>query len=247
MNELVVKLSHVYTTYTGEIRPTIKDINLVVKSGEFLAVVGPNGSGKTTLIDTLNGLLKISSGEIFVLSEEFTQNPQTARIDIGYIPQDFISPSTTPFLSGDVVLMGRYGKIGLLRNPDERDHEVVNNAMRLLKVDNFAKRPIGRLSGGEQQKIIIARAIAQEPKLMLMDEPFSNLDIESRKDISEKIWKLHKEQNWTTIIVTHDIYSIPKKCQRIVLMREGKIVREDKLSNIIGKIDDRRVTEDKKG
>ena len=89
---------------------------MAVNSGEFLAVVGPNGSGKTTLIDTINGLLKINRGEILVLSEDIAKNPQTARIDIGYVPQDFISPSTTPFLSGDVVLMGRYGKIGLLRN-----------------------------------------------------------------------------------------------------------------------------------
>jgi len=227
MGEVIVKLSKVDTIYEGEHLPAIKGINLEIRQGEMVSIVGPNGSGKTTLLETVNGLLKVSRGEVRVFNVDMSRDPMRARKDIGYVPQDFISDPSVPFLAQDVVLMGRYGKLGLLKSPRKVDFEIAREAMRLVGVEEFAHRPIGKLSGGEQQKVMIARTIAQEPKLLLLDEPFSNLDIDSRKEISEKICRLHEENNWTTIVVTHDLFSIPKRCNRVLVMDRGKIVAEE--------------------
>jgi len=236
MNKKVVELHEVETIYEGERFPAIKGISLEIGEGEFLSIIGPNGCGKTTLLETINGLLRISRGKVTIFGQDLRLNSRNLRKHIGYVPQDFISEPSVPFLVKDVVLMGRYGKIGLLKNPEKEDYEIVEEAMQLVGVEKFANRPIGKLSGGEQQKVMIARAIAQEPKLLLLDEPFSNLDVDSKREISEKICKLHEERNLTTVMVTHDILSIPKICNRIIIMRQGRIIAEEKAGSLIHKI-----------
>jgi len=234
MGKVIVKLLKVDTIYEGEHLPAIKDINLEIEQGEIISIIGPNGSGKTTLLETINGLLKISRGEVRVLDVDMSRYSMKVRKDIAYVPQDFISEPTVPFLAQDIVLMGRYGKIGLLRSPGKVDLEIARESMRLVGVDEFAHRPIGKLSGGEQQKVMIARAIAQEPKLLLLDEPFSHLDVDSKTEISEKICKLHEEKGWTTVVVTHDLSSIPRRCDRVLLMNRGRIVAEEDPESVIG-------------
>jgi ABC-type cobalamin/Fe3+-siderophores transport system ATPase subunit len=132
-----------------------------------------------------------------------------------------------PYTALDVVLMGRYGKIGLLRRPDEKDREKAMDALRLLDMDGLAERPMGKLSGGQQQKVMIARAVAKEPKIFLLDEPFSNLDPESRNRIPELIARLHEERALTTIIVTHDIRKMLTQCRRVVVMSDGRILADE--------------------
>jgi len=238
MPEKVVKLRDVETTYEGEHLPAIKDINLEVDLSEFIVVVGPNGSGKTTLLETINGLLKVTHGEVIVFGHDMTRNPSRVRRDIGYVPQDFLSEPSAPFIVRDVVLMGRYGKLGVLRRPERRDLEIAEGAMRLVGIDGFADRPIGKLSGGEQQKVMIARAIAQEPRLLLLDEPFSNLDIDSRRRISETLCKLHDERGLTTIMVTHDLLSIPERCDRVIVMDRGRIIVDGEPKYAVQKAED---------
>ncbi len=238
MPEKVVKLRDVETTYEGEHLPAIKDINLEVDLSEFIVVVGPNGSGKTTLLETINGLLKVTHGEVIVFGHDMARNPSRVRRDIGYVPQDFLSEPSAPFIVRDVVLMGRYGKLGVLRRPERRDLEIAEGAMRLVGIDGFADRPIGKLSGGEQQKVMIARAIAQEPRLLLLDEPFSNLDIDSRRRISETLCKLHDERGLTTIMVTHDLLSIPERCDRVIVMDRGRIIVDGEPKYAVQKAED---------
>ena len=238
MPEKVVKLRDVETTYEGEHLPAIKDINLEVDLSEFIVVVGPNGSGKTTLLETINGLLKVTHGEVIVFGHDMTRNPSRVRRDIGYVPQDFLSEPSAPFIVRDVVLMGRYGKLGALRRPKRRDLEIAEGAMRLVGIEEFADRPIGKLSGGEQQKVMIARAIAQEPRLLLLDEPFSNLDIDSRRRISETLCKLHDERGLTTIMVTHDLLSIPERCDRVIVMDRGRIIVDGEPKYAVQKAED---------
>jgi len=238
MPEMVVKLRDVETTYEGEPLPAIKDINLEVDLSEFLVVVGPNGSGKTTLLETINGLLKVTHGEVIVFGHDMTRNPSRVRKDIGYVPQYFLTEPSAPFIVRDVVLMGRYGKLGVLRRPERRDLEIAEEAMHLVGIDGFADRPIGKLSGGEQQKVMIARAIAQEPRLFLLDEPFSNLDIDSRRRISDTLCKLHDERGLTTIMVTHDLLSIPERCDRVIVMDRGRIIVDGEPKYAIQKAED---------
>lgn len=223
----VIRLEGVSTTYEGEKRAAIKDVTLTVDEGECVYVVGPNAAGKTTLLETINGLLPPSRGKVLVLGKDMRRNGREVRGVIGYVPQDFIVDPGEPYTALDVVLMGMYGKMGLLRRPSGREIEKALETMRQLGVDELSDRPVGRLSGGQQQKVMTARALAKEPRVLLLDEPFSNLDIDSRRRIPDLIGKLHEERGMTTIVVTHDAGLMMKQCDRMVVMNGGRVTADD--------------------
>jgi len=156
--DAVIRLEDVSTVYEGEKRPALRDVNLTLERSELVYVVGPNASGKTTLLETINGLLPTYKGEISVCGLNVRTQGRAVRCEIGYVPQDFMVEPGEPYTALDIVLMGRYGKIGLLRRPDRKDHEKAMEALRLLDMDGLAKRSMGKLSGGQQQKVMIARA-----------------------------------------------------------------------------------------
>jgi len=122
--------------------------------------------------------------------------------------------------------MGRFGKLGIFRKPGREDVEICLKTMRLLGVDDLAHKPVGKLSGGQQQKVMICRALAKEPKILLLDEPFSNLDPESRRSVHHLIRKLNRDQNITTLVVTHDVSLVPDPSSRVVVMVDGRIVAD---------------------
>lgn len=225
--DAIIRLEDVSTIYEGEKRPALRNVNLTLERGELVYVVGPNASGKTTLLETINGLLPAYKGTISVCGLNVRTQGGGVRCEIGYVPQDFMVEPGEPYTALDVVLMGRYGKIGLLRRPDGKDREKAMDALRLLDIDGSAERPMGKLSGGQQQKVMIARAVAKEPKIFLLDEPFSNLDPESRNRIPELIAQLHEERALTTIIVTHDIREMLRQCRRVVVMSNGRILADE--------------------
>lgn len=226
MGTLVIELRGVETIYEGERLPAIHDIDLKVKQGEFLTLIGPNGVGKTTLLETINGLLERTAGEVHVFGLEIKRQGHQIRQRIGYIPQEISFNELTPFLVRDVVLMGRFGRIGLVRRPTAADYHIIERALELVGMVDLASRPIGKLSGGQQQKAMLARALAKEPELLLLDEPFSNLDFVARQEIGDLIAKLHHELGLTTLIVLHDLDNLPPGCNRVVLMRRGRIFRD---------------------
>lgn len=223
----MIELKTVSTIYEGEKIPTLTNVSLTVQQGEFLTIVGPNGAGKTTLLETINGLLT-SRGKITVLGMDLKKYGPQIRKRIGYVPQEFTCDSLTPFLVRDVILMGRYGKIGLLRSPTAADYTAVTETMEFLSIGTLQNTPVGKLSGGQLQKVLIARALAKEPDILLLDEPFSNLDLKSRADISQKISLLHSK-GLTIVMVVHDRSSIPSACRRIITMNKGAIVSDKKL------------------
>jgi zinc/manganese transport system ATP-binding protein len=225
--EPIIRLEEVSTTYEGERRPAVIDINLTLNEHELVYVVGPNAAGKTTLLETINGLLPTSRGRVFVLGLNVRVQGKDVRREIGYVPQDFMVEPGEPYTALDVVLMGRYGKIGVLHKPDEYDLEKAMEAMRLMGVDELANRPMGKLSGGQQQKVMIARTLAKEPKILLLDEPFSNLDPDSREKVPVLIGQIHEERNMITIIVTHDIHKILRRCRRVIVMNSGRIIADE--------------------
>ncbi len=228
-----IELHAVDTIYEGEKIPSLKNINLHVNKGEFIAIIGPNGAGKTTLLETINGLLESKRGKVIVLGKELNGDGCSIRKLVGYVPQDYSIDELTPFLVSDVVLMGRFGKIGLLKPITKNDKEIAKNMIDYLGISDLSHRPIGKLSGGQAQKVMIARALAKEPEILLMDEPFSNLDFEARKDVSEKLSHFHKSKQMTFVIVIHDIASIPKVCNRIIVMDAGKIIADGKKEDIL--------------
>jgi len=225
--KFIIKLENVSTVYEGERRPALRDVSLSIEENELVYVVGPNASGKTTLLETINGLLNPFKGGIFIFGLNVKNHSRRVRAEIGYVPQDFMVEPGEPYLALDVVLMGRYGKIGVLNKPDERDREKALEAMKLLGIDELSQRPMGKLSGGQQQKVMIARAIAKEPKILLLDEPFSNLDPESKIKIPELISRLHQKKKLTTVIVTHETHRLMKICRRVVVMNNGRIMADD--------------------
>ncbi len=220
----MIELRNVSTIYEGEKIPSIKNINLKIEKGEFLTIVGPNGAGKTTLLETINGLLH-SQGDITVLGLNLKTYGTEIRKRIGYVPQEFTCDNLTPFLVKDVVLMGRFGKIGLFRSPGLKDYQVVSETMKFLSISSLQDTPVGKLSGGQLQKVLIARALAAEPDILLLDEPFSNLDIASRQDVIEKVISLY-EGGLIVLMVIHERSSIPSACRRIITMENGEIISD---------------------
>ena len=219
----VIKLENVSTVYEGESRPAIKGINLSIKRNELVYVVGPNASGKTTLLETINGLLPTFKGKVTVFGLNVQSNGRKIRCQIGYVPQDFMVKPGEPYTAIDVVLMGRYGQIGFLHHPTEEDKAKALEVMKLIGVDELANRSMGKLSGGQQQKVMLARALAKNPKILLLDEPFSNLDPDSRGQIPMLITKLHQERKLTTLIVTHDIHHMLDQCNRVIVLSGGRV------------------------
>jgi len=230
--EYIVELKNVSSSYLGEAYPAIRDITLMVKKGDFISIIGPNGAGKTTLLETIIGLIPIVRGKIRIFDKELQKDGILIRRKIGYVPQTFSIDEHSPFIVKDVVLMGRFGKIGMLNSPSKRDLELVNEFLQLLDIYHLKDRPIGKLSGGQQQRVLIARALAKEPELMLLDEPFSAIDPLFRKEFIKKFVEIHKKFDLTTIMVTHDLGSIPEICSKIYVMRGGRIVEELKVEEV---------------
>lgn len=229
----IIELKNVNTTYEGERTPSIFDINITAKQGEFIAIIGPNGAGKTTLLETINGILPYSSGNGLVFGKEIAKNKTKIRKDIGYVIQNFDIDVLAPFLCKDVIMTGRSGKIGLFRFATKNDWEAVWYSTSLVGMIDFANRPIGKLSGGEFQKILLARALSQEPKLLLLDEPFSNLDLSARRQIEILLNRVHEKQHMTIVMVSHDLSFVPSRCTRIIALDQGKVIMDGEKERIL--------------
>ncbi|RDV82064.1 metal ABC transporter ATP-binding protein [Ammonifex thiophilus] len=172
----------------------------------------------------INGLARILHGEVKVLGHRVEKRfPSWLRRRVGYVPQIQNIDPRMPISAREVVMIGRYGKLGLLRRPGRRDWQVVDHMLELVGMTPLASRPIGHLSGGEQQRVAIARALAQEPEILLLDEPTTALDRRARESLVELIRQIHHAYRLTTLVVTHEIEVAKKLCDRVVLMREGLV------------------------
>lgn len=218
----VIDIRGVYTAYEGAERPTLHDVSLTISRGEYVVVGGPNGAGKTTLLETINGMLPITHGDALVCGHSVRGNGVQVRCRVGYLLQNFSFDPLTPFTVEEVVLMGRFGTLGLFRKPGREDHEAVSHALALLGIEDLAKRPIGQLSGGQQQKVLIAQNLARNPEILLLDEPFSNLDMFAKEAINSLLTRL-TAQGVTIIIVSHAFDDLPDHPVRVLVMQEGKI------------------------
>ncbi len=209
-------------TYYGSVK-ILDSINFNASQGELLGIIGPNGSGKTTLLRTISRILKPKVGAILLegrdvlgmKEREFSRN-------FAAVPQD--TAINFDFSALDVVLMGRNPHLGRLELESEKDIEIARRSMELTNCWEFAERPITELSGGERQLVIIARALTQEPRVLLLDEPTSHLDINYQIEIMELLKRLTTEEKLIVIAVIHDLNLAARYCDRLVLLHEGKIV-----------------------
>jgi manganese/zinc/iron transport system ATP- binding protein len=181
-------------------KPVLWGIDLSVPRGKLVGIVGPNGAGKSTLIKAAMGMLPLSSGWVKVFGEPVKSNLRR----IGYVPQRESVDWDFPVTVIDVVMMGRYGRLGLLRRPRREDREVARECLNKVNMLPYAERQISNLSGGQQQRVFLARALAQESDLYFMDEPFSGVDAATESAIITLLHDL-KDKGKTLLVVHHDL------------------------------------------
>ena len=219
----IIDIDSITVSYRENI--AIESLSLRIYEREFVGIAGPNGAGKTTLLTAINGLGRLSRGSVRVFGNRLNPHSATGiRKEIGYVPQLINVDPRLPMLVREVILMGRYGRIGLFRQPSNLDRRIVDEVVDMTGVGNLLQRPVGHLSGGEHRKIAIARALAQEPRILLLDEPTSNLDINARRIMMELVDRIHREKKITTIVVMHNLDILPKMSSRMVLLKDAKIV-----------------------
>lgn len=194
-------------------RPVLWDVDVLLPAGRLIAVVGPNGAGKSTLLKAILGLVPIASGKI----ELFGRPLSRVRSRVGYVPQRETVDWDFPIDALGVVLMGRYGRLGWIRRPGHRDHEVARHALAEVGMEAFAGRQISQLSGGQQQRIFLARALAQQADLYLMDEPFAGVDAATEAAIVEVLREL-RAAGRTVIAVHHDLQTVPRYFDHVVML-----------------------------
>ncbi|MBI2091789.1 MAG: ABC transporter ATP-binding protein [Deltaproteobacteria bacterium] len=204
--------------------PVLRDISLAVQAGEWIGLLGPNGSGKTTLIKCFASILKLQSGKIELFNKPCQNYPRHdfAKL-VATVPQD--TNITFPFSAFEVVLMGRSPHKGLFGFDSAIDIEISKKAMEITDTAQFIKRQFWELSGGERQRVIIARALAQEPKILLLDEPTTFLDIRHQQDILKLLKKLVESESLTIISAMHDINLALLYCKRIALLKNGRLAK----------------------
>lgn len=194
-------------------KPVLWDVDVSIPAGQLVAIVGPNGAGKSTLLKAILGLMPIASGRITVLGRSLSE----ARARVAYVPQRETVDWDFPIDALEVVLMGRYGRLGWLRRPGRADRARAMAALESVGMAEFAKRQISQLSGGQQQRVFLARALVQEAELYFMDEPFAGVDAATERAIVELLRTL-RGQGRTVVAVHHDLQTVAEYFDHVVML-----------------------------
>jgi manganese/iron transport system ATP-binding protein len=210
VDEPILRVNHLTVQYESGF--ALNDVSFELPRAIRLAVLGPNGAGKSTLLKVIAGVLKLSSGNVQVFGEAPGQH-----ICIAYVQQRSQVDWNFPVSVRDVVMMGRIGKLGLLRRATHSDWEIIERALAVVNLGNLARRQISELSGGQQQRMFIARALAQEAEIMLMDEPLTGLDVNSQEDILHILDNL-REQRVTVLVALHDLKLAAEHFDSVMLL-----------------------------
>lgn len=221
MREAIVELERVTVAYEGLV--AIEDVSFTVHRGEYVAILGPNGAGKSTLIKAILGLLRPTQGRVHVFGKPPWELSFRERRRIGYVSQVEELDLGFPITVYDVVLMGRYAHLGLFRRPRAQDHEAAHRALELVGIEDLADRKIGQLSGGQRQRTLIARALAGEPELLVLDEPTTSLDVQMAEGLYRLVTELRRRLGLTVIVVSHDVGVVAEQVDTIACLA-GRLV-----------------------
>lgn len=218
--KISIKIDDIVVGY--EAVEVLSEVTCEVAGGEFVGIVGPNGSGKTTLLRSISRVLKPRSGVVLIGEKDVFETParELAR-EMAVVPQDTVP--AFDFTAMEIVLMGRSPHLGRFQMESGKDMSIVEDAMRLTGTSHLANRQFAALSGGERQRVVIARALAQEPRVILLDEPTSHLDINYQFEILNLIHRLNREQGITVLAVLHDLNLSAQYCDRLIMIGNGKI------------------------
>ena len=224
MSDLAIEITNLSFRY--ERKEILRDINLQIRSGDYVALIGPNGVGKSTLLKCLNRIIRIPSASIRLFDKELKDYSQKELGKlVGYVPQYLEQLfSYTVF---EFVLMARYPYFDTWRPASVHDEQKVNDILSLLQMSDFKERRINQISGGERQKVYIAAALAQEPKILLLDEPTAHLDPKYHSEIQRLISQVAKNLGLTVLHVTHDLNHIASWSQDVVAMKNGSVILHD--------------------
>ena len=190
----------------------LKDVSFAINEGDYFGLVGPNGAGKTTLLRAILGTLKPLEGNVQVGAS--SDEP----VRFGYVPQRDTVDYIMPYTVEEVVMMGRYRQIGLLRSPKKSDRTLVLESMRHVDIENLKDMAFKELSGGQKQRVLIARALASKPAILVLDEPTNGMDLSSKNSILELIHKLHEQDKLTVIMVSHMLDDMANYVKRIAIV-----------------------------
>jgi manganese/iron transport system ATP-binding protein len=194
----------------------LRNASFTIPRGTVTALVGVNGAGKSTLFKAIMGFVPAASGEIRLLGKP-VKNALRDNL-VAYVPQSEEVDWAFPVLVEDVVMMGRYGHMGFLRRPSSKDHAAVKNALERVGMQEFTKRQIGELSGGQRKRVFLARALAQDGQVILLDEPFTGVDVKTEEQIVKLLREL-REEGRVMLVSTHNLGSVPEFCDRTVLVK----------------------------
>lgn len=218
-----LRLSQVTANYGP--RPVLRGVSVSIENGEVVALVGPNGTGKSTLIRVLSGVLPARSGAIHLNGVDLLRLPASERARrVAAVPQMVKLPEA--FTVGEIVMMGRTPHLPLWAGESRRDCEIAWQAMRRTQVDGLANRRVDELSGGEQQRVVIARALAQEPQVLLLDEPTAHLDLKHQVSVLELVRSLAHDQDLAVLLTLHDLNQAAQYADRVALMHHGQLVAQ---------------------
>ncbi|MBJ7481586.1 metal ABC transporter ATP-binding protein [Rhodococcus sp. (in: high G+C Gram-positive bacteria)] len=221
MNE-AIRVENVSVHY-GEVH-ALDHVDLTLNSGSVCGLIGMNGSGKSTLFKVIMGMIKPDNGSVRIAGLDAAAARKSGRV--GYVPQSEDVDWTFPISVRDVVMMGRYGHLGFMRRPRRADREAVAAALERVELTEFADRQIGQLSGGQKKRAFVARGIAQDASMLLLDEPFAGVDKRSEATISTLLRELAADGR-SILVSTHDLHAVPKLCDEAVLLMRKVLVHSD--------------------
>ncbi|MEO8228117.1 MAG: ABC transporter ATP-binding protein [Gemmatimonadota bacterium] len=231
MTQPILEARHLGARYAGAARLAVDDVSFAISAGELLAVTGPNGSGKTTLLRALLGLVPLQAGEALVQGRPVRA---WARADlatvVGVVPQR--EEIVFPIRVRDMVMLGRYARLGRTANASARDHKAVDEALARCDATQLGNRPVDELSGGEWQRVRIARAVAQEPRLLVLDEPTVSLDVRHEMELFELVRQLVND-GLAGIVITHELNLAARYADRMLLLDAGCIVRSGSPAHVL--------------
>jgi iron complex transport system ATP-binding protein len=212
--------------------PVFRDLDIEVEAGSMTAFLGPNGAGKTTLVRLGCAAARPGSGSIALFGSDLAELPARLRARlVAVVPQE--SEQTFDFTVGELVLLGRAPHLGLFGIETAHDREIAGEAMRSTEVEALAGRPFRALSGGEKQRVLLARALAQQPRLLLLDEPTAFLDLRHRLATYALLARLRRESGLTVVVVSHDLNLASRHCDRLVLLHRGAIAADGAPSDVL--------------
>lgn len=216
----VIRMEAVAFAYPG--REIFRDLNLSLEAGEILGLIGPNSSGKTTLLKLMDGLLQPRKGMVFLEGKDLGRLSRTevAR-RVAVVPQEVKVPFA--FTAEEIVLMGRAPFLGRFGWEKKPDLEIARESMALTDVTGLEDRPFAELSGGEKQRVLMARALTQQPRVILLDEPAAHLDLKHQVDLHALIRRLNRERGLTVLNISHDLNMAAEYSHRIVLLQRGSV------------------------